>query len=74
MKKMFLTVSIVLMAIALLAQEKNFIDQNYIEITGRAEREVAPDEICLNITIKEKDNNEKAALPEAVNEDTFIKE
>lgn len=62
MKKVFLIISIVCAAIALSAQEKNFIDQNYIEITGRAEREVAPDEIYLNITIKEKDNKGKSSL------------
>lgn len=56
MKRLLFTISILFAAYILPAQEKNFIDQNYIEVTGRAEREVAPDEIYLNITIKEKDN------------------
>ncbi len=62
MKRVFLTLVIVFSAFILNAQEKNFIDQNYIEITGRAETEVAPDEIYLNITIKEKDNKGKSSL------------
>lgn len=35
--------------------EKNFIDQNYIEVTGYAEKMVSPDRIFLNIVIDEKD-------------------
>jgi hypothetical protein len=35
--------------------EKNFIDQNYIEVTGQAEMEVVPNEIYLQILINEKD-------------------
>jgi len=34
---------------------KNFIDQNYIEVTGKAEMEIAPDEIYIRILINEKD-------------------
>lgn len=37
------------------AQNKNFIDQNYIEVTGKAELEVVPNEIYLKIFIDEKD-------------------
>lgn len=39
--------------------EKNFIDQNYIEVTGTAEMEVVPDEIYLKIVISEKDKGKK---------------
>lgn len=35
--------------------EKNFIDQNYIEVTGKAEMEVSPDEIYIKILIDEKE-------------------
>ncbi|MFA5849346.1 MAG: SIMPL domain-containing protein [Bacteroidales bacterium] len=62
MKRLLFTISILFAAYILPAQEKNFIDQNYIEVTGRAEREVAPDEIYLNITIKEKDNKGNSSL------------
>jgi uncharacterized protein YggE len=37
---------------------KNFIDQNYIELTGKAELEIVPDEIYLSITINEKDKRD----------------
>ncbi len=41
---------------------KNFIDQNYIEVTGTAEEEIIPDEIYLQVIINEKDNRGKASL------------
>ena len=34
---------------------KNFIDQNYIEVTGTAEMELIPDEIYLTIWVRETD-------------------
>lgn len=42
--------------------EKNFIDQNYIELTGKAEMEVIPDLIYLNIIISEKDTKNKVPV------------
>ncbi len=59
MRKTFVLAAVILTTATLFAQEKNFIDQNYIEITARAEKEVAPDEIYLNITISEQDNRSK---------------
>lgn len=44
--------------------EKNFIDQNYIEVTGKAEMEIIPDMIYLKIILSDKDNKDKLALPE----------
>ena len=41
---------------------KNFIDLNYIEVTGKAEMEVVPDEIYIRIVISEKDFNMKQKL------------
>jgi hypothetical protein len=35
--------------------EKNFIDQNFIEVVGKYEMEITPDEIFLKIIINEKD-------------------
>jgi uncharacterized protein YggE len=35
--------------------EKNFIDQNYIEVIGKADMEVVPDEIYIRILINEKE-------------------
>ncbi|MBN1821617.1 MAG: SIMPL domain-containing protein [Prolixibacteraceae bacterium] len=43
---------------------KNFIDLNYIEVTGQAEMEVIPDEIYLNIFLNEKDSKGKENLEE----------
>ncbi|MDA3891149.1 MAG: hypothetical protein PF517_05735 [Salinivirgaceae bacterium] len=41
---------------------KNFIDQNYIEVTGKAELNVVPDEIFLKILISEKDTKNKISV------------
>lgn len=43
---------------------KNFIDQNYIEVNGKAEMEVAPDEIYLKILLSEKDSKNKIPVSE----------
>jgi uncharacterized protein len=40
--------------------EKNFIDQNYLEVTGKAEMEIVPDEIYLKIIVNEKDFKNKS--------------
>jgi uncharacterized protein YggE len=42
--------------------EKNFIDQNYVEVNGRAEMEIVPDLIYIKIKISEKDPKNKAAI------------
>jgi len=56
MRKVF-TILFLLTSAALVAQTggKNFIDQNYIEVTGKAEMEIIPDEIYLRILLNEKD-------------------
>jgi uncharacterized protein YggE len=46
------------------AQEKNFIDKNYIEVTGKAELEVSPNLIYLKIVLSDKNNKDKQTLPE----------
>jgi uncharacterized protein YggE len=43
---------------------KNFIDENYIEVTGTARIEIIPDEIYLKIIINEEDNKAKQTLEE----------
>lgn len=45
--------------------EKNFIDKPYIEVTGRAETEVTPDQIYMSITINEKDSKGKIELAQS---------
>lgn len=44
--------------------EKNFIDQNYIEVTGKAEMDIVPDMIYLKIVLSDKDNKNKQSLEE----------
>lgn len=55
-----------LLAVSSYSQQfgKNFIDENYIEVTGKAEMEITPDEIYLKIIISEKDNKGKQTLEE----------
>jgi uncharacterized protein YggE len=42
--------------------DKNFIDQNYIEVTGKSELEISPDLIYIRILVNEKDNKNKVPL------------
>ncbi len=44
--------------------EKNFIDQNYIQVMGKAEMEVVPDLIDLKIIIDENDVRGKTTISE----------
>ena len=44
--------------------EKNFIDQNYIEVNGKAELEISPDMIYMRIVLSDKNNKDKLSLPE----------
>ena len=55
MKYLFFTCGM-LISFLLNAQsfEKNFIDQNYIEVTGKSEMLVVPDLIYLHIMLKEE--------------------
>ena len=65
MKKTVLLLVLFLGTLALgMAQSKenDFLDQPYIEVTGRAEMEVAPDEIYVRITINEQDSKGKTTV------------
>ncbi len=43
--------------------EKNFIDQNYIEVNGTADMEIVPDQIFLKIVLNEKElKNDKGLI------------
>jgi uncharacterized protein YggE len=63
MKHLFIVLS-VLLSTAVFGQngEKNFIDQNYIEVTGKAIMEISPDEIFLRILINEKEIKGKSLV------------
>jgi len=43
---------------------KNFIDQNYIEVWGKSVMEVVPDQIYIDILIRETDNKGKETVEE----------
>jgi uncharacterized protein YggE len=45
-----------------MAQNADFFDNNYIDVTGRAELEVIPNEIYLGIQIKESDSKGKSTI------------
>lgn len=45
--------------------DKNFIDQNYIEVTGKSEMEVVPDMIYLKVILNEKDKKNSISELEA---------
>ena len=62
MKKLMIAAAALLLSAPLFAQEKNFIDQPYLEVNGRAEMEVAPDEIYVHITINEQDSKGKVTV------------
>jgi len=49
---------------ASIGQNRSFIDQPFIEVTGTAHREVIPDEIYLQVILKEKDNKGKESIEE----------
>jgi hypothetical protein len=45
--------------------EKNFIDQNYIEVTGKAELSITPDLIYIKIVLNENDKKNKVSVAES---------
>ena len=62
MRRLILFTAFIFFLSAGVAQEKNFIDENYIEVAGRAEKEYAPDKIFLEITITERDSKGKSSI------------
>lgn len=48
--------------------EKNFIDRPYMEVTGRAEMEIVPDQIYMRIVLHEKDSKGKIVLAQTEKE------
>lgn len=61
-------ISIVLSVIAINSfsqmGSKNFIDQNYIEVSGKAEKEITPNQIYLKVVVNEEDSKGKQTLEE----------
>ena len=44
--------------------DKNFIDQNYIEVIGKSEMEIIPDRIYIKVNLNEKDTKNKISIAE----------
>ena len=57
---------LILISVEISAQsgEKNFIDQNYVEVIGKSEMEITPDLFYLQVLINEKDTKNKISVPE----------
>ena len=51
-----------LILISISGFSQNFTNQNYVQVIGTAEEEVAPDEIYLQIIINEQDNKGKESV------------
>ncbi len=66
MKRLLLLFAIVAMAMPTMAQERDEIPQ--IQVMGRAEREVMPDEFYLSIIINEKDSKGKISVEKQQND------
>lgn len=62
MKKLILLPFLLITIMIYGQSNKNFIDQNYIEVTGKAEIEVIPNEIYLSIIINEADTKGKSTV------------
>ncbi|RLZ09106.1 SIMPL domain-containing protein [Faecalibacter macacae] len=56
-----------LFSTALFAQEKNFIDQPFIETAAKVDTLVSPDRIYLTIILSEKDSKNKISVEELEN-------
>jgi uncharacterized protein YggE len=65
MRILILAASIIFSSISVYAQNKNFIDQPYIEVNGKADTSVIPDRIYMGIKIYERDSKGKVPLAES---------
>lgn len=60
--KKFLAMAALLANSLVYAQEKNFIDQPFVEVSGQADTLLVPDEIFLTIVLAEKDTRDKVSV------------
>ena len=67
MKKIFLFSFLLLIAINLSGQSKNYLDQPYLETNASADTLVIPDRIYLSITIREADTKNRKSVEELEN-------
>ncbi|MFY0652859.1 MAG: SIMPL domain-containing protein [Cyclobacteriaceae bacterium] len=61
---LFVIIVLLLQSVSVWSQNKNFIDQPYIETSAQVDTLVVPDRIFLNIVIKEKDTKGKISVEE----------
>lgn len=64
MKKMMLVLAALMVVAASASAQQTEAFPSYIEVTGVAEKEVAPNEIYLSITINERDSRGKISVDE----------
>jgi len=64
MKAKLIILMLIFVSATYAQQGKNFIDLPYMEVTGKAEMEIVPNEIFLKIRINELDNKAKQSLEE----------
>lgn len=64
MKKMMLVLATLMVVAASASAQQTEAFPSYIEVTGVAEKEVAPNEIYLSITINERDSKGKISVDE----------
>jgi hypothetical protein len=62
MKNISILISLIFISFCGMAQQKNFIDQPYLEVTGSADSLVTPNEIFIKILIAEKDTKDKVSV------------
>ena len=62
MKKLVLNLLVLLFSQPFLAQNKNFIDQPYLETRVSVDTLVSPDQIYMSILVSEKDTKGKSYL------------
>ena len=62
MKNLFLLICLIFLSISGMTQQKNFIDQPYLEVTGSADSLVTPNEIYIKILLAEKDSKDKVSV------------
>ncbi len=70
-KNVILLLAVFLSWSAMAQAQKNFIDQNYIEVKGLAELEIVPNEIYLNIHLDEEDTKNKESI-EVLEKQMFV--
>lgn len=64
MKKIQLLITLLFIGNLSIAQNKNFIDQSYLETTAKVDTLIIPDIIYLHILINEKDERNRVSVEE----------